>query len=136
MTVPDSIEPEEDLGRSVFSSQQKKRAQRSTVPYHVFLEREGEIKLSVDRLSRASEEELVSIARNVAEARNRKFYGWAVVSAKLAHANEREVVSTPQPDNPYHADILLPILAADDREEQIRHAKELADNSKWSEPDF
>ena len=61
------------------------------------------------------------------------FYGWAAIAAKDAGSNGRRVVATPQPDNPYHADIILPNSIAEDRDEQFRHAQELADKSCWRE---
>ena len=87
-----------------------------------FLEKLGEPKIFVDRLSVAPLEEVVKIAERVAGARDASFYGWAIVAAKRIRENGRKVVATPLPDNPYHADILLPEGAAEDREEQQRHA--------------
>ena len=49
-----------------------------------------------------------------------------------AAGNGRRVVASPILDqNPYHADIVLPSVVAEDREEQKRHAQELADMSRW-----
>ncbi len=53
-----------------------------------------------------------AIADETAAARDATFYGWAVVSV------------IPDNGNPYHADIILPELAGEDREEQKRHAQE------------
>ena len=61
------------------------------------------------------------------------FYGWLVIATEDAGSSERRVVYTPQPDNPYHTDIILPDSAAEDCDEQIRHAQELADASLWRE---
>ena len=101
----------------------------------MFLEKEGEARLSVDRLNVAPPAEALEIAEGVAESRNATFYGWAVVAAELAHTNGRQVFATPQLGNPYHADIVLPDPAVEDREEQKRHAQELADSSIWRERD-
>ena len=131
MTLPDRIHHAENLGRGVFSSRQAKRAQRATPPKHVFLEREGVTEISVDRLDRAPPSWVVVIADANAAGRGATFYGWAVVTARKAAANGRQVQATPKPDNPYHADIVLPALAAEDQDEQIRHAQELADNASW-----
>ena len=125
------IAHDEELGRGVFSSKQAKRAQRSRVPYHVFLERSGCTHISVDRLTMPSAEDAEVIAGRVAEARDSTFYGWAVVTAAEAQKNDRRVVPSPLPDNPRHADIVLPQAVTDDREEQKRHAQELADVSRW-----
>ena len=132
MKVPESIASEEELGRRVFSSKNAARAKRSRAPYHIFLEKSGETDISVDRLSVApSDEAVAAIADKAAVARNATFYGWASTTAEEADRNERGVVANPLPDNPYHADIVLPELAAEDREEQKQHAKELADVSRW-----
>ena len=41
MSIPPEIGSDEELGRSVFSHRHASRAQRSTVPHHVFLTKEG-----------------------------------------------------------------------------------------------
>ncbi|MXW91263.1 MAG: hypothetical protein F4114_02830 [Rhodospirillaceae bacterium] len=135
MTDSEFIAPGENLGRGVFSSRDRNRARRSRVSLNVFLEKEGEARLSVDRLDVAPPAEAIEIADRVATARNRTFYGWAVVVSETAAANGRRVVASPQLDNPYHADIVLPDPAVEDREEQKRHAQELADSSIWRERD-
>lgn len=133
--TPDHIAPYEELGRGVFSSGHARRARRKRVPHHVFLEKEGEIKISVDRLSIAPASAVLVLAEKTAASRNASFYGWATIVANKAETNGRHVVSSPIPeqDNPYHADIILPESAEDDREEQKRHAQELADYSDWCE---
>ena len=117
----------------MFSSKNAKRAKRSRVPANVFLEKLRERNISVDRLSVASLEEVEKISDGVAAGRGASFYGWAIVAAKRIRENRREVIATPLPNNPYHADILLPDGAAEDREEQQRHAQELADASRWQD---
>lgn len=128
--VPDDVEPHEELGRGVFSSGAARRSRRS-VPHTVFLERPDHATISVDRLSVASHAEALDHARSVAAQRARTFYGWAVVTAVLAASSGRRVVATPQEDNPFHADIELPDSAQEERDEQVRHARELADASRW-----
>ena len=108
------------------------------MPRRVFLERWGEVEISVDRLNFAEPEEMAALGDSVAASRssvNRKvtFYGWLVIAAEDAESNGRQVVYTPQPDNPYHTDIILPDSTAEDRDEQISHAQELADASRWRE---
>lgn len=131
MSVLDPIAPEEDLGRGIFSSKQARRARRSGVRLNVFLERPGQLRISVDRLSLASEDAAVAVAESVAVARGARFHGWAVITADLAGANGRRVVATPVPTNPFHADIVLPELAAHDLATQRKHAQQLADASRW-----
>ncbi len=133
MDIPNNIAPEEELGREVFSSKDAKRARRSRVSLNAFLETEGQTDISVGRLSIAPAEEAVAIADNVGATRSRTFYGWAFITAEEARRNRREAIASPLDNNPYHADIRLPDLAAEDREEQKRHAQELADASRWRE---
>lgn len=129
--VESNLTSGENLGRSVLSSGQAKRARRSRVPFHLFLEKEGETRLSVDRLDVVAPKEAIQIADRRAAIRHRTFYGWAVVVVGEASANGRQVIASPLLENPYHADIILPDTAIEDREEQKRHAKELADASTW-----
>ena len=131
MKVPRNIASEEELGRGVFSSRHAARAERSRAPHHIFLEKPGVTDISVDRLSVAPPDEAVVVAENSAVARNATFYGWALVTSERAGRNGRQVIASPLPSNPYHADVVLPGLAAEDREEQKRHAQELADASRW-----
>ena len=135
MEVPENITPGEDLGRGVFSSRHATCAVRSRISHHVFLEKEGKIKILVDRLTIAPLDTALAIAEKTATVRNANFYGWAAVVANLAETNGRRAVPSPLPnrDNPYHADIILPDSAEEDREEQKRHAQELADYSRWLE---
>ena len=126
----DGVDPREELGRGVFSSRAAQRSRRS-VPHTVFLERLGNRAISVDRLGVADRSEALDHARNVAAQRARTFYGWAVVAAALAASSGRRVLATPQKDNPFHADIVLPDAAQDERDDQIRHARELADACRW-----
>ncbi len=133
MTIPNDIALNEELGRGVFSKDQAKRAQRSRVPLNAFLVQEDTAEVSVDRLTLAPLDEATEIADLTANARNRNFYGWAIVTAKKACKNGRSVIATPIPNsNPYHADIVLPTFSVQNqREKQKRHAQELADASCW-----
>lgn len=81
----------------------------------------------------APPDEATVIAEAVATKRNASFYGWAFLTASSARGKERETVASPIENNPYHADIVLPNAALEDREEQKRHALELADASRWRE---
>ncbi len=128
------MSPDETLGRGVFSSKQARQA-KNTVPRRVFLGQAGEMNISVDRLDFAELGEMAVLGDRVAVGRgvDRKFYGWAIIAVKNAESNGRQVVYTPQPDNPYHTDIILPDSTAENRDEQVRHAQELADASRWCE---
>lgn len=127
MNVSDWIAPWEDLGRGVSSRRNARRAERSRIGFHEFLPPRGVTEISVDRLSVGSLKEATAIA----DARNPAFYGWAVVIAENAERNGREAVASPLEGNPRHADIVLPASAANDRDEQRRHAQELRDLATW-----
>ena len=133
-TFDESIGTDEELGRSVSSRRNAARARRSRLPYHEFLPRQSVVEISVDRLSIATPEESTAVADGRDAVRGRTFYGWAVITAEAAGENGRKVVASPIPDiNPYHADIVLPASAAEDRNEQVRHAQQLRDASNWRE---
>ena len=131
MTAPDGIAPGESLGRGVFSRSQARRAERGRVLLNAFLEAEGEAEISVDRLDMAPPMEAKEIGDRVAAGRGKQFYGWAVVALEAAAANGRRARASRLLDNPYNADIVLPDAAVEDRDEQKRHAQELADASAW-----
>ena len=131
MTVPGDLTGEEELGRRVYSSRSAQRASRSRVPFREFLEKPGVTDLSVDRLSAAPPNKVAAIADRDGVARDAVFYGWAVLTVAQAARDGRTAIASPLPNNPYHADIRLPTLAGEDREEQKRHAQELADVSGW-----
>ena len=135
MKLPAPVDAAEDLGRGVFSSSSAKRARRSRVPFHVFLEASGATAISVDRLDHAPTREILRIATNIANGRGSSFHGWAVLKAEDAGSGGRRVTAAPLPDgqNPYHAEILLPDSVREHRAEQKQHAQELADRSRWRE---
>lgn len=131
MPIPQEVGPEEKLGRGVFSNSAARRAPRR-ITLNVFLERPTVVELSVDRLDGAPPHVAITIAEQVGNGRGKPFFGWAVVVAQQARTNGRRVVGSPLPgENPYHADIVLPGTAAEDREEQKQHAQELADAATW-----
>ena len=113
MNIPNNIAPAEELGRSMFSSREAKRARRSRVSHNAFLEKEGQTDISVDRLSIAPAKEAVAIADNVGAARtpSATFYGWAFLTAEEADCNGRQAIASPLDNNPYHADIRLRLRA-------------------------
>lgn len=91
----------------------------------------------MDRLTYAPPGFAVANADKIALMRDptgtNPFCGWLVIATDLAIAAGRTVQASPLPDgaNPYHADIILPESAVGNREEQRRHAQELADAAQW-----
>ena len=118
----------EKLGRRVSSSSDRRAISRGTTPVRVFFQC-GRRSLSVDRLisgphkMRANE-----IAANYDRGRGRTFYGWAVVTQEDASRSGRYVKPSPQPENCYHADIVLP---DSDNKQMRKHAMELSANVQW-----
>ena len=134
MDIPTKMVAWEELGRGVYSSRYARRCRQNRIPVKVFLERLGTVKVSVDRLTIAPISEVIDIAKVRAADRDGTFHGWAIATVEAVSSNNRTVVASPIADvNPYHADIVLPSYVADDREEQTRHAQELADLSHWRE---
>jgi hypothetical protein len=132
MTSPSSVvSPSEALGRGIFDSRKAKNARRGTILPGVFRERSGIHQLSVDRLSFGCHEEISSV--HDMERPGQKFHGWAVISAESASQSGRTVVARPiEPQNPYHAEIVLPDMTGlDADEEQDQHALNLAMMAKW-----
>ena len=80
-----------------------------------------------------SGEKANEMARAAADKRSANFYGWAVLITEIACGSNRRVKASPTAESPYHADIVLPASAGEDYEEQVRHAQELADESRWRE---
>ncbi|MDE2815290.1 MAG: hypothetical protein OXK81_01150, partial [Chloroflexota bacterium] len=113
------------------SSRAARRLRNSRARHYDFLPPAGVVEISVDRLSVAGLKQATAIADDRDRARDRTFYGWLVVAASEAAREGRRVVASPLAGNPYHADIVLPKPAAEDREEQVHHAQELADSSRW-----
>ena len=71
------------------------------------------------------------IADRTVAAQGATLYGWAALTVEWIRTDGRQVVASPLCNNPYHADIILPNLASCDREEQKRHAHQLADEVGW-----
>lgn len=132
-TIPSSVSAWEELGRGIFSSRQSNQADKGRVPYQVFLERIGERKISVDRLTCAPPAEAISIAERVGARRNppRNFYGWAVIAKEQVEQSGGLVKASPLPGNPYHADIMLPDAAVENEDAQRQYATRLAGASEW-----
>ena len=137
MTISVKIEDDEDLGRGIFSSHQRKLSQRNQIPAQVFCDDNSPACISVDRFRYASEEKLAELGDANARKREpigkRKFYGWAVISAVDAAKSGRKVESSPNNENPHHADIYLPDDAKEDEEIREWHAGQLASEATWRE---
>lgn len=131
--IPTTIAPDEYLGRRISSRRDANRMQRTNkVPYSYFMPKEGDVRLSVDRLAIAPIGNISEIAAaTILRTSGNQFRGWAVVRAEAAAASERSVAASRIPGNPYHADIILPDDIANDRVAQKCHATVLASLASW-----
>ena len=118
------------VGRAIFQSGDWKKMQKGAgyTPVSIFLDRKSPLAISVFLLNLTSDAELTQIGDDMAHQRgaNRTFYGWAEMSVADASQDRRQVLATPQPENKWHADIVLPPTAKTDKRERERHAQQLA----------
>lgn len=125
------IAPEELLGRGVFDSRRARQARAGKIVPRIFRERDGVRELSVDRLSHADLVELAKLHNR--QRAPQSLYGWAHLSAVDAAMDGRTIRPSPiLPDNPFHAEIVLPVNdELEISEEQDQHALNLAMSARW-----
>ena len=149
-----ALTEDENLGRSVYSGNQAKRARNSKITPHVFIPGKGVDKISVDRLDHESREVMAGIAIERGQERPdgpKTFHGWAVLPVQKATSCARRVEASPVDANPYHADIRMNLqkpVRGDEvsdgqdkldpdkqsRARQTQHALELALSAEWEDP--
>ena len=86
------------------------------------------LELSVTRCSGVPDQEIWGIADGVARVSRRNLHGRADVGVKDARLNNLDIVATPVPENPHHADIVNWPMRKDERKIV---AMVLAENSKF-----
>lgn len=134
------LRPDEGLGRRVSSRGHRAKVQSGNAPLNLFIlpdKQPERHKISVDRLHDEYLADVSAIADYYFKHEHpekRNFYGWAEVTQEKASELGRKVEPTPLRDNKYHADIVLPFLAAIDPREMERHATELAAKASWRDP--
>jgi hypothetical protein len=127
----------EELGRRIFSSSTAKKAAKNRVPLHLFLEDLGVKELSVDRTTAAEPDGIAEVVADAQKAaKNRPsppntFCGWAVVSAEAVRNTGCLVNDSPLCKNRYHADVILPDTAMENKDAQRGYATTLAGISRW-----
>ena len=133
------LDPDGQLARGVFKSDQMRVAKRGTIPIEVFSE-EGKQEISVDRYSEENIDQLATIGDKRAAGRapigKRKFYGWAILTVDEAAGEDRHVKPSRTKCNPFHADIVVPSKAMGDKAKgddltYNEQMLELAENSHW-----
>ena len=131
MQLP-ALEDSEDIGRSVFSSRDARRARNGRVVPGVFLERPEVDSISVDRMNHAPLPVLADLSKERGRSREKDFYGWATLTVSDAASNGRTVEATPTDVNIHHADIVLHLSDDNERrDQQKQHANELAALAQW-----
>ena len=143
-SVPEEVVDSELLARSVHSNSSFTKGQSGgsvgRVKFRAFdPQRDPEDPsrrvrtLSVDRCKYLTESFAIALAHQRAEARNQRFYGWAIITAERVRQCGCYVESSEPEgqDNPAHADIILPADAAFDDQARNCHLVQLADNSCW-----
>lgn len=140
------------IGRDVLSEGDRKKIQKNQTPFRLFLDKKSPINISVNRLTPKPGQEppagrlglmsdaelavigdqrIVELKRLKKISPKQEFGGWAELSVEDAEQNGRRVFSSPEKNNPSHAEIFLPILAILSKRMRKRHARALAKKAKW-----
>lgn len=129
--LPD-IDDDDLLGREMFSKRRVRKAERGLIDPSIFEPPRDKDTLSVDRLDLAPDEKMAEIGDMNGSSQGKPFFGWAQVIVRNARARGREVLASPRLDNPYHADIVLPLPDGEERRDAERqHALNLAKNASF-----
>jgi hypothetical protein len=122
-----ALQSDDRLGRRVFSQGKATQLQKGRKVHEIFMPPPGRPRLSVDRLNHAETEVMVVVVARTAGERATKFQGWSVVTV-VAIESEKNclVIESGQPDNPFHADIVLPDSVIEDKDVRKAYATRLA----------
>ena len=124
----------ENVARAITTSTEARHARNGNVPASVFTYY-GHSKISVDRIDRMEGDEAVQHGDEIAAKRgkNRTFYGWAVMTVATVREVGCDAESAPEPDNDWHAHIVMPPSAALDNDLHDEHAGKLARRAVWQD---
>ena len=144
--IPNAIRASDELGREERSQTGARKALRKRekgpvghARMTVFRPPDNASEISVNRMGFASGAEMADIGiRNAAADGGRSFWGWYMLSPGDIGAARCSVEPSPTCDNPYHADIVMPVApdAEDRRDALTDYAKDLADRAvfrPWGE---
>ena len=141
--VPDKIQPSDLLGREERSRSRAKKSLsrrkykvRGHAPPDRFMPPESSSELSINRMGFAPDAKMAAIGERNAYSDNRKeFWGWHTLSAQDIKDAGCSVEPSPTPENPYHADIIIPVPPDLEKEkrhdELIKYARLLSDRTKF-----
>lgn len=122
----------ENVARAITTSTEARRSRNGNVPASVFTYY-GHYQISVDRIDRMEHSEAVQHGNNIAAKRgaNRTFYGWAVMTVATVREAGCDAESAPEPDNDWHAHIMMPPPATLDHDLHDEYAGKLARRAVW-----
>lgn len=126
--VPSTISATDRLGREEWSERSARRSFRKRaegrgkrVPVARFMPPKNRNEISVNRLDHASDAAMAEIGVRNARNLGKEFWGWYILTAENVEEEGCSVGPSPLLDNPYHADIILPVSPdAEDRRDAIR----------------
>ena len=124
----------ENVARAITTSTETRHARNGNVPASVFTYY-GRSKISVDRIDRMEEGDAVRHGDDIAARRgaNRTFYGCAVMTAADVREEGCDAEAAPEPDNDWHAHIVMPRHTAFDDNLHDEHAGKLARRAIWQD---
>ena len=125
---PKPLEKGEKLGRDERSRTSARRSfrrlkaeGRARVPATKFEPPNNTNEISVNRMDLTPTVTLAELGVRNARLINKQFWGWYTLTAGDVENVGCRVASTPLDDNPYHADIVVPVpLDAEDRKDTLR----------------
>ena len=137
MRPPCDIQPNETIGRQVSSESDARTcaaqsAKQASLPLRVF-RHNGRHKISTDRLREDYYLSVKVIAQEYDERRGRRFFGWAVVTQETIAWTGHPLIASPQCDNPFHADIVLPKCVLKSRQKYDEAIFGLAAEAWWQD---
>lgn len=134
---PCDIQPDETIGRRVSSESDARScsaqsAKQASLPLRVFRHR-CRFEVSVDRLRQDYFWAVNDIAQKYDQGRCRRFFGWAVVTQETIASAGHDFVASCQPDNPFHADIVLPKCVLQSKQQYDDAIYGLAAEAWWQD---
>ncbi len=138
--TPDSIAKGDRLGREERSQSDAKRSFRrlkkegkARVPVSKFRPPKNSNEISVNRMDLAPVAKMAELGMRNASLSEKLFWGWYILTAEDIEGVGCSVKSSPSDDNPYHADIVIPVAldAEERRDDVIEYATGLAYHSTF-----
>ena len=127
--APDPISKTDKLGREERSQSGARRAFRQRLaPASRFMSPKDSNEISVNRMDLAPIATMAELGRRNALPSGKSFWGWYTLTAGDVEAIGCSVKPSPSDDNPYHADILIPVPfdAEERRDAVVEYARDLA----------